>query len=79
MTLEEVKVEMPTFGSFAQLVCDNCKANDWYCPTLCEELEKASRIPFDIIQERFAYHDGDLAKVMKYIRDTKKGRHVKHI
>lgn len=64
MTIEEVKEEIPTFEVFAKIYCDNCTANDAYCPSYCNELEKASRIPFEIIQAKYAQCDGDLHKVV---------------
>lgn len=73
VTKEEAINEIPTFEIFAKVMCVGCNANDWYCPTYCDVLEKASRIPFEIIQEKFAEHDGDLFKITRYIKETKKG------
>lgn len=73
MTLEEAKNEIPDFKWFAKICCDNCTANDWYCPSYCPELKKASSIPFDIIQEKYARYDGDLSKVVRFIKNTKRG------
>ena len=47
MTLEEAKQEYPNFRQFKQSICDNCTSNDWYCTGLCDDLLKASRIPFE--------------------------------
>lgn len=74
MTLEEVKEEIPTFEIYAKISCNNCIANDAYCPSYCNELEKASRIPFEIIQEKYAQYGGDLRKVSRYIKNTKRGK-----
>lgn len=74
MTLDDAKNEIPDFKWFAKICCDNCTANDWYCPSYCPELKKASSIPFDIIQEKYARYDGDLRKVVRYIKNTKRGR-----
>lgn len=71
MTLDEAKEEIPTFEIYAQMSCDNCTANDAYCPSYCYELEKASRIPFEVIQAKYAQYDGDLRKVLRYIKNTK--------
>lgn len=37
-------------------------------------LEKASRIPFNIVQQQYAKYDGDLVKMNKYIKTTPRGR-----
>jgi hypothetical protein len=73
MTLEKAKEEIPDFETYAKICCDNCTANDWYCPSYCPELKKASSIPFNIIQEKYARYDGDLRKVVRYIKNTKRG------
>ena len=73
MTIEEVKEEIPTFEVFAKICCDNCIANDAYCPSYCHELEKAERIPLEILQAKYAQYDGDLRKVVRYVKNTKKG------
>ena len=69
MTIHEAKEEIPTISKFIATCCDNCKSNDWYCPTLCFELEKARLLPFDKIQQAYARHDGDLRKVCRYIKN----------
>lgn len=71
MTLEEAKVELPNFDFFRRCVCDECTANDWYCPSDCESLVRAKRIPFEKIQIEFAKFDGELWKVMRYIKDRR--------
>ena len=73
MTIEKVKEEIPTFEVFAKICCDNCTANDAYCPSYCHELEKASRIPLEILQAKYAKYDGDLRKVVRYVKNTKRG------
>jgi hypothetical protein len=71
MTLEEAKEECPTIDYFIQTACDCCTANDWYCPSLCHDLEKAERIPFEKIQAAYARHDGDMKKVFNYIKQRR--------
>ena len=73
MTIDEAIEHIPNFELYAKICCDNCTANDWYCPSYCPELEKASMIPFNIIQEKYAQYDGDLRKVVRYIKNTKRG------
>lgn len=71
MTIDEVKEEIPTVNSFIQQSCNCCNANDWYCPSLCNDLEKAKRMPFEKIQKAYARHDGDMKKVFRYIKQYK--------
>lgn len=73
MTLDEAIKDIPNLEAYAKICCDNCTANDWYCPSYCSELRKASSIPFNIIQEKYAQYDGDLRKVVRYIKNTKRG------
>lgn len=72
MTFEEAKSELGNIDNFCTSVCNYCTSNDWYCPTECDALEKARRIDFDRIIKCYAKHDGDLCKVMKYIKTTRK-------
>lgn len=73
MTIDEAKEQISTFERFAEETCINCVANDWYCPSYCPELEKAQRIPFNIIQEQYAKYDGDPVKMHRYIKNTRYG------
>lgn len=73
MTIEKAKEEIPDFETYAKICCNDCSATYWYCSSYCPELEKASRIPFDIIQKKYAQYDGDLRKVVRYIKNTKRG------
>lgn len=71
MTIEQAREEMPNIDYFLSSVCVICTANDWYCPTYCHDLEKAQRMPFEKIQKAYARHDGELWKVMRYIRQAR--------
>lgn len=68
MTIEEAKEKIPTIESFIQESCNHCTANDWYFPSLCDDLEKAKRMPFEKIQAAYARHGGDMVKVHRYIK-----------
>lgn len=68
MTIEEAKEDIPTIESFLVQSCDNCTANDWYCPSYCADLEKAQKMPFEKIQQIYAKWDGDMVKVFRYIK-----------
>lgn len=72
MTLEEVKEEIPTLERFLSMACGMCTGNDWYCPSYCHDLEKAKRIPLEKIQQSYARHDGDMYKVIRYIKNVRK-------
>jgi hypothetical protein len=71
MTLDQAKQEYPNFQQFQQTICDSCTSNDWYCPRLCNELLKASGMPFDKIQSAISRHDEDMRKVIRYIKQYK--------
>jgi hypothetical protein len=71
MTVEEAKKDLGDIDRFCRCVCDYCTANDWYCPTYCEMLEKARKIDFNRILKCYAKHEGDLMKVVRYIKATK--------
>lgn len=74
MTEEQAKKQIPNFEAFKSEMCQACTANDWYCPSLCNELIKASKMDFNRIIKVYARHDGDLVKVNNYIRQTKINR-----
>ena len=57
-----------TFDEFRRAVCVSCTANDWYCPTDCEFLEKAAKLDFRDIQKSYVRNDGDIVKVSRFIR-----------
>lgn len=74
MTVEEAKVEIPDIDAFCRWGCVHCNS-EWYCPTYCDLLEKAKRIPFNRILECYARHEGDPVKVFNYIKQTKERLH----
>lgn len=65
--------EYKTYEEFAHACCCNCNANDWFCPSWCDILEKGSRMEFNRVQKALDRHDGDLIEVMKYIRRARNG------
>lgn len=71
MTYEQAKEELCDIDTFCKTACDNCTSNDWYCPSECEILKKARKIDFDRIIKCFASNNGDLSKVIAYIKQTK--------
>ncbi len=74
MTEQQAREEIPDIDTFCRICCDNCTSNDWYCPSDCEDLEKARKLDFDRIVKCYARHDGDLSKVARYIKTTKINR-----
>lgn len=74
MTPEEAKVEIPDIDTFCRHACVHCNS-EWYCPSYCDLLEKARRMPFDRIVACYARHEGDMAKVFRYIKQTKERLH----
>lgn len=77
MNYQEAKNEIPNTETFCRHACDRCN-NDWYCPSDCDLLSKAKRIPFYRILNCYARHDGDMAKVFRYIKSTKERLYVKN-
>lgn len=71
MTIEEAKEYIPDFDVFRRAVCDSCTANDWYCPSDCEALVKAKKLDYDRILKCYARNDGELWKVIRYIRQAR--------
>jgi hypothetical protein len=74
MTDKEALEELVDIDNFCKHACDMCTANDWYCPSECEMLEKARKLDFDRIVKCYAKHDGDMCKVFMYIKSTKINR-----
>ena len=73
MTIDEAKdIVGDTFESFAQYVCTNCAANDWYCPSYCDFLERLSNIGFEYVLGKFAHYEGDLVKFSRYFKDRRR-------
>lgn len=57
------------FSTFKNIVCSRCTAVDGYCPTNCDLLMKAERIPFEKIQKSIIRNDEDYKKVFRYINN----------
>lgn len=71
MTYEEAKVELNNFEDFCHMACNSCKS-EWYCPSYCDVLEKASKMDFDRIIKCYARNDGEMWKVFRYIKYCKR-------
>lgn len=71
MTIEEAKEECPTIDYFIHSACFCCTANDWYCSYFCDHIKKAQRMPFEKIQAAYARNDGDMKKIIRYIKRFK--------
>lgn len=70
MTYAESKEEIPDIDTFCCHAC-NCCNNDYYCPSECDLLIKARKIPYYRIVKCYSRHDGDMSKVIRYIKQTK--------
>lgn len=68
MTIEEARQDIPEFDTFRNICCNNCTANDWYCPSDCEMLTKGREIGYERILKAYARNDGDISKVCRYIK-----------
>lgn len=71
MTYEVAKEEIVDFETFVKVACNSCN-NDWYCPSYCDVLEKANKMDFDLIIKCYARNDGDMCKVFRYIKYTRR-------
>lgn len=70
--MKETKVyvdEFENIDQFCSMLCNCCTSlPDGYCPTECNILEKARKIPFEKIVAKWIEHDGDIPKIARYIR-----------
>lgn len=71
MTKDQALEDIGNIDQFCHQVCNACTSNDWYCPTECDVLVKARGIGFNRILKCYARHDGDLRRVIRYIKSTK--------
>lgn len=71
MTYEQALEEIGDINSFCKICCNYCQANDWYCPSECDFLEKARMLDFDRIVKSWAKNNGDYYKVFQYIKRAK--------
>ena len=56
-------------NKFCSYCCEECTAmSDGYCPSDCDVLEKARKMPFEKINAKWIEHDGDIQKVVRYIK-----------
>jgi len=71
MTAQEVKEYYgDTPEQFCRTLCKNCISNDWYCPSLCNELKWVMR-NFEKAVERMAKLDGDEVKFSQGLKRWK--------
>lgn len=66
--MSEEKFE--NIDQFCSLCCEHCN-NDWYCPVECELLEKARKMPLEKINAKWIEHEGDIRKIVRYIKQYK--------
>lgn len=60
--------EFDNIDEFCSLCCEECTAMpDGYCPSDCDFLEKARKIPFEKIVTKWIEYNGDISKVARYI------------
>ncbi len=55
---------------FCAFVCNHCDADN-YCPTECDLLEKARKMPFEKINNKWLEYNGDIHKIARYIKQYK--------
>lgn len=66
MTVEEAKQIMPDINWVFKHICHNCSNIDMCAK--CKMHKKANRIGYDNIIKYFAKTNGDMKKVLRYIR-----------
>lgn len=72
MTIEDAKNEVgDNFTDFAKHICCQCTANDWFCPSYCDLLERLSYMDFEYVLEKYAHYDGDLVKFSRYFKNSR--------
>ena len=77
---EQVKEEYGSLDNMCLEICNCCTAvPDGYCTGGCTTLDKMKTIGFDQLAKIYAKHDGNLLKVLRYIKTTKKGTKSQHI
>ncbi len=74
MTFEQAKEDLGDIDSFCHQVCVCCTANDAFCPSECDDLQKARQLDFDRLVKCYARNGGDLVAVIRYIKSTKINR-----
>ncbi len=60
-----------TIDRFCDFVCYSACSCEDFCPTECELLEKARKMPLEKINDKWIEHDGDIRKVARYIKNYK--------
>ena len=68
--IEKAREEIPNIDSFCKQYCVHC-SNDWFCPSLCDMLEKAIEMDFELLVKCYARNDGDWKKIYLYIKQAK--------
>lgn len=58
-----------TIDNFCAYVCSGACKEEWFCPTECELLQKARKMPLKKINTKWIEHDGDIRKVARYIKN----------
>ena len=71
MTIEEAKEYIPDFDAFRKEFCAVCVANDWYFPNVCDTLLKASGLDYDRILKCYARYDGEMYKVLRWLKQAR--------
>ena len=56
---------------FEREICDNCIANDWYCPTPCEFIEKTRKYKYKRLKNAYIDVGGDLQLLTRRIKRWK--------
>ena len=60
--------EIPNIEAFCRTACDACEGGGWSCPSWCDTLEKARKMPFEKIKSEYIRNGGDFRAVWRYIK-----------
>ncbi len=71
MTIEQAREEFENYGQFAHAVCTVGCGHEWYCPSWCDVLLKGEKMDFERILKSYARNDGDMNKVVRFIKRAK--------
>ena len=73
MTIEEAREQIPHFGTFRRMVCSDCPFTTkkfclWHD---CDEMNKARAMDFNRILKCYARHDGEMHKVLRWLKQAR--------
>lgn len=71
MNVDYSLVGVPDINTICGMICDDCTANDWYCPSDCDLLIKLKKMDRNKIFKKYVDSQGDTVAVAKYVKRAK--------